>query len=795
MARSTFGGTTADWVYSKWRFGQRDLLALGSGARLDIYSAKTGGTHYTDLLDANGGACSFILFTGYQVPVFQGPDGVIEVWADDGDGGDRERMISTNVVAIAASAATATAAATSATASATSATASAAASTAAVSAEVTRATAAEATKVDKDTLVTNVEDYGVSVAGSASANVTGILAAFAASNGKVLFPGVGDYQVNAVLPVPFNVTEIELGAGARVLQTANTNIFTRTGTWGTTESLGATIVQGNRTATVADATVYPVKSWILCHGTNVVGTDKFGYLRCITSVTAGTSAIFDATIPRQISTSPRITPIQLAPSLAITGRGSVGYDVPASNTVEAIHFLFTENPIFTATVSGGGSSGVRYSHCVGGLYDGHAEDLLDDDITHYGYGVNVSGATRDLVVRGSATRVRHAVTTNAGPALSGFVAFVGEPESCLFAIRASNTTNKAIDTHRLGYGIIIEPNVHGGSGGVQIRADATVVKGGLISGCSGVGIFVSSVVDIAPTITSPTILWQRTTGPSILVESDTILTNPRIRNFFNEAITVSAGAKLHLSGGEIDAGSTVAGTGISIAGDGSRIEGIRIHNCTTGINETAGTDNEWSNVEFFGCTTNETRATVYTQRRIATRGRSVSSGPVKSASWIAAPSMTYSTGGHCASGTLSFAPIDIPSGVTLTKLAAEVTTLAASSLLRLGIYHSDVDGLPGALLAEAGTIDGGTVAVAEVAFGTPPVIRGGTYWLAALSEVGNPSVRKSQCLSTYGTTATDAIASVKGCFFATGVSTGSLPATAPALTSSSAVARVAAKIQ
>jgi hypothetical protein len=157
--------------------------------------------------------------------------------------------------------------------------------------------------------------------------------------------------------------------------------------------------------------------------------------------------------------------------------------------------------------------------------------------------------------------------------------------------------------------------------------------------------------------------------------------------------------------------------------------------------------------------------------------------------------VSLTTGAHGAIGTLTFAPIDIPSGVTLSKLAAEITTLAASSLLRLGIYHSDADGLPGALLAEAGTIDGGTVAVAEVAFASPPAIRGGTYWLAALSEVGNPSARKQQCLSAYGSTASDALAAVKGSFFASGVATGSLPATAPALTSTATVTRVVAKIQ
>jgi hypothetical protein len=249
-----------------------------------------------------------------------------------------------------------------------------------------------------------------------------------------------------------------------------------------------------------------------------------------------------------------------------------------------------------------------------------------------------------------------------------------------------------------------------------------------------------------------------------------------------------------MRGGDLD-GLTTGTVGISIAGTGSRIQGVRIRNFVLGINETAGADNDWSDVEYFACTTNETRAVVYTQRRLALRGRSVSSAATKSTGWIAPATSILSTGGHGAAGTLTLAPIDIPSGVTLAKLAAEITTLAASSLLRLGIYHSDADGLPGALLAEAGTVSGAAVAVVEVAFGTPPAIRGGTYWLAALSEVGNPSTRKQQTLHAYGSTSTDVLAALKGSYFATGVTAGALPATPPALTSTATVTRVAAQVQ
>jgi hypothetical protein len=60
--------------------------------------------------------------------------------------------------------------------------------------------------------------------------------------------------------------------------------------------------------------------------------------------------------------------------------------------------------------------------------------------------------------------------------------------------------------------------------------------------------------------------------------------------------------------------------------------------------------------------------------------------------------------------TLRCNPITIPNALTLTRLAAEITTTGeAGSKLRLGIYADDGTGRPGALVVDAGQIDGTVV--------------------------------------------------------------------------------------
>ena len=80
MARFDFGGTSADWVFSTQADGTMRVAAAG----LTFWSAKTGGTQYTDLIVDGQPSSAVTVGADGQIPVFQGPDGVTQMWASGG---------------------------------------------------------------------------------------------------------------------------------------------------------------------------------------------------------------------------------------------------------------------------------------------------------------------------------------------------------------------------------------------------------------------------------------------------------------------------------------------------------------------------------------------------------------------------------------------------------------------------------------------------------------------------------------------------------------------------------------
>lgn len=82
----------------------------------------------------------------------------------------------------------------------------------------------------------------------------------------------------------------------------------------------------------------------------------------------------------------------------------------------------------------------------------------------------------------------------------------------------------------------------------------------------------------------------------------------------------------------------------------------------------------------------------------------------------------------------------VPFDCTVDRIGAEVTTLAAASTLSLGIYSDDAAGLPGAVLLDAGTIDGGSATAQEIT--VSQALTGGTaYHFAVLCQGGTPTMR------------------------------------------------------
>lgn len=128
---------------------------------------------------------------------------------------------------------------------------------------------------------------------------------------------------------------------------------------------------------------------------------------------------------------------------------------------------------------------------------------------------------------------------------------------------------------------------------------------------------------------------------------------------------------------------------------------------------------------------------------------------------------------------LNYVPFWVGEAVTLDRIGCEVTTLAAASVVRLGIYGDTGGGLPGALLLEAaGTIDAGVGGAAELTISQ--ALTPGLHWLAAVAQGGTPALRVVTGALVPGpgntlgaTTGSSAPAGV----YQTGV-TGALPATA-----------------
>lgn len=88
MARSTFGGTAADFVVQVG--ASRVLRAFP--ATLTLWTARTGGTRVTDLLLDGVAVDSIPTDASGGVPPFQGPDNTVQLWADAG-GGARVRLL------------------------------------------------------------------------------------------------------------------------------------------------------------------------------------------------------------------------------------------------------------------------------------------------------------------------------------------------------------------------------------------------------------------------------------------------------------------------------------------------------------------------------------------------------------------------------------------------------------------------------------------------------------------------------------------------------------------------------
>lgn len=126
---------------------------------------------------------------------------------------------------------------------------------------------------------------------------------------------------------------------------------------------------------------------------------------------------------------------------------------------------------------------------------------------------------------------------------------------------------------------------------------------------------------------------------------------------------------------------------------------------------------------------------------------------------------------------LNIVPMLVPKDQRFVRIGAEVTTLAAASTVRLGIYNIGPTGLPTTLVLDAGTIDASTTGAKELTIDV--TLPAGLYGLAAVAQGGAPSVRTLTGGGALevgsGSIASSTLSNPNTGFYSTGVS-GALPA-------------------
>ncbi|WP_147305796.1 hypothetical protein [Subtercola boreus] len=388
----------------------------------------------------------------------------------------------------------------------------------------------------------------------------------------------GQYFIDSPIIVPDTLRHLTLAAGSALKVRGDHSGIARSGAIKLREKTKGAMKEGASSFTATDPGLYTADEWLLLSGANTVknSKDKYGYLRRVTSIDGRTINI-DRPLPRTINKGPRTSAVTLSPSLEIDGAGEV-FNVDPKNAKKSLVTLFAvENPVVSGIeVHSNGGIGVTVAHCHGGHIDCTVRDLLDDGENYFGYAVNISGSSRDVVVNGFMTRVRHAVTTNAGGLIQG-VGNAGEPEDCTFAPTARDCSNKAVDTHRLGWGITMIPNVIGGNGAVQVRADNVSVVGGSVSGVTVSGITVSADVVVPARITGVNIS-DVTQGTGIRARGPAEITDCLISDTPGTAVELASGSSI--DGLEIRNGGSI---GVRVLGNNNSVAGVRAGSATTTV--------------------------------------------------------------------------------------------------------------------------------------------------------------------------------------------------------------------
>lgn len=91
--------------------------------------------------------------------------------------------------------------------------------------------------------------------------------------------------------------------------------------------------------------------------------------------------------------------------------------------------------------------------------------------------------------------------------------------------------------------------------------------------------------------------------------------------------------------------------------------------------------------------------------------------------------------------TLFAIPFIVVKTTTFDRIAVHVSTLEASTNVRLGIYNDDGTINPGSRIVDAGTIDAGSTGVKTIVINQ--TLTPGLYWLASVSNTTTGAIRSA----------------------------------------------------
>ncbi len=431
------------------------------------------------------------------------------------------------------------------------------------------------------------EDLPSNTSDPSGADASAELQALLDAGGPVVRIPTGTHVVSTTLVVPWEVSRVELPAGA-VLHMQGDEIVLRRD--GEVEPRVRTVT----TARVGEDTVeleadgVAVGDWLYLCADDWVKVDKskVGMLRRVTAI-QGSLVTVDKPLVRSLLAAPRAHRVTLAPPFTLEGSGAIENADPRATFANLVRLDFVEDPeVIGVELRDCGGAALRTFGTVGGRVDCYIHDCVDDQETdHYGYGVSCTSATRDLRVTGTIERVRHAFTTDHGyGAPLDSMQRTGEPEDIYVAPVVRDTTSTGIDTHEPGHGIVIVPDITGcGSvkwGGVNIRASNVTVRGGAIVDSNEWGVLVQESAS-GTVLEDVTIEGVR--GRGIHCKSDMAIRGVTLTNFGDSyGIDIVEGVSVDMTGTTVDGGGEMGARGIVLAGTASQLEGT-VANCGIGV--------------------------------------------------------------------------------------------------------------------------------------------------------------------------------------------------------------------